>query len=202
MREIVQQLSVVPGIVGALACGANGEILASEFPPLFEEPALRQVAALLVEESTVLEKMVGGGGSLDLQYVGGRAVVKLFPSGALFVLCTSTINPQLLGMSLAQVSRRIEKRGVAPAPSRATPAPPAAMSSELAEAREALREAMVRQIGPIGEMVFAQAWADWTASAPASHVALEKLVSLLAREIDESEGRARFLSEASAIIAR
>ena len=202
MREILHQLAVMPGVVGSMACGTNGEILASEFSSIFEEPALRRVGSLLAGESSVLKKMVGGDGSLDLRYAGGRAIVKPFATGALFVLCTSAINPQLLGMWLAEASRRLKKCDVATAPSTATPAPPVALVSELADAREALQRAVVRQIGPIGEMVFAQAWDDWTASAPPSRAGLERLVSLLAHEIDEGEGRARFLSEATAIIAR
>src|SRR6266568_46276 len=141
MREILHQLAVMPGVVGSMACGTNGEILASEFPSIFEESALRRVASLLAGENTVLKKMVGGDGSLDLRYAGGRAIVKPFATGALFVLCTSAINLQLLGMWLAEASRRLQKGGVAPASSTATPAPPIAMASELANAREALQEA-------------------------------------------------------------
>lgn len=195
MREILLQLNAIPGVVGSLACGRRGEILASEFPPVFEETALRRVAGLLAEDGGALGQIVDASGSLDLRYSGGRAVVKRFPTGSLLLVCTSAINPQLLGLSLTQVWRRLERYGVPEGPA---PAPAAASAPEWEEARQRLQRALVRQIGPIGEIVFARAWATWTAAGP-SPARLGALVAALAREIDEGDARAQFQDEAKAV---
>src|SRR5574341_171566 len=130
MGDVIQQLASVPGVVGSLVYGHRGEILASEFPPLFEPSTLQRATRLLAEDRVVLGNMMGATASLDLRYSGGRAVVKL------------------------------------------------------ADARERLQRALVGQIGPIGEFVFEQAWAEWAASGSPTLPGLAKLVSALGREIE------------------
>lgn len=200
MRELLQQLTGIPGVVGSLACGPKGEILASEFPAVFEESALRRVAAVLAEDTGALGSVVDANGSLDLKYSGGRAVVKRFPTGSLLLVCTSAINPQLLGLSLTQVWRRLEKFGIPGAPAAPAPAAAAAISAEWEDARERLAQALVRRIGPIGEIVLGEAWAAWLASGPPSRARLDRLVAALAREIDDGDARLQFLAEAKAAI--
>ena len=201
MLEILQQLTAIPGVVGSLACDAAGEILASEFPSVFEDSALRRVASLLAQDTGALKNIVDSNGSLELRYTGGRATVRRFSSGALLLVCTSTVNPQLLDLSMTQCWRRLEKYwmprpAAAPAPA---PVAAAAWAPEWEEARERLLQALVRQIGPIGDIVFAQGWAAWIASGPPSRSRLEKLVAALAREIDEGDARLQFQVEAKAI---
>src|SRR5512142_2015456 len=116
MREVLRQLNVTPGVVGSLACGGRGDILAWEFPPHFAEPALKRAASVLAAESPLLEKLLARGGSLELSYAGGRVVVRPFASGRLVVLCAPAMNRQLLGLSLAQAARRLESAAAAPAP--------------------------------------------------------------------------------------
>jgi predicted regulator of Ras-like GTPase activity (Roadblock/LC7/MglB family) len=200
MQQVLQQLSAVPGVVGSLVYGARGEILASQFPPLFEASALQRATRMLADDRVVLGNMMGPNASLDLRYAGGRAVVKPAGAGTLFVLCTSPMNMQLLRLSLSQASRRlVESAGAQPSPDR-RPARPGPLAVELVDARERLQRALVGQIGPIGEFVFEQAWADWTASAPPTVPGLAKLVSALGREVEETDARAQFLAEARAIL--
>jgi hypothetical protein len=201
MRETLEDLGRIPGVVGSLACGPGGELLACEFPPLFEQSTLRQVAAMLGGD-VGLDELVGPGGSLDLGYTGGRAVVKPFRNGTLFVLCTPSINPLLLGMSLEHASRRLEKVGgpqAKPPPLPAAKAPRPAVPAHLARARDALSSALMRGIGPIAEVVFSEAWTRWLASGPPSGARLAELAGALAREIDDEEARARFLGEVAAV---
>jgi hypothetical protein len=203
VRETLQSLARVPGVVGSLALGTGGELLASTFPEPFADGTLREVAALLGEDASGIGKLVGPGGSLDLGYAGGRAVVRPFGHGTLLVLCAPSINAVLLGMSVEHAARRLERTGSAPAGPPARPATPAAPASpppaEVAAARGALGTALMRQIGPIGEVVAGEAWARWTAAGPASRARLGELVGALAREIDDEAGRAAFLAEAAAI---
>lgn len=200
MREVLQQLASVPGVVGSLVYGNRGEILASEFPPLFEPSTLQRATRLLAEDRVVLGSMKGTTASLDLRYSGGRAVVKPAGAGTLFVLCTSPANMQLLRLSLSQAARRLVENVGTPPPPERRPARPSALAVELADARERLQRALVEQIGPIGEFVFEQAWADWAASELPTLAGLAALVSALGHEIEETDARAHFLAEARAVL--
>lgn len=198
MREILQQISRIPGIAGTLAYNNNAEILASEFPAIYEPATLQSIASLLAEDVIILQDMVKESGSLDLKFAGGRLIVKPCCGASILVLCTSTVNSQLLNLALTQAQRRIEKTAVAaPAPQRR---PPASASAHLQEPLVKLKRALLERIGPIGEMVFAEIKSDWEASAPPSQRGLAELVNLLAQEIDDAADKQAFVTEAKKII--
>lgn len=211
MREILQQLTAIPGVVGALASGPRGELLASAFPPLFDELALHQVAGLFSDDTSGLRKLTGPDGSLDLRYARGRAMAKPFAGGTVVVLATLSVDAQLLGLSLEQAARRLE---AAPRPAPTAPPPPAAPAGpaptvttglavfppDVAKLREPLSVLLVRRIGPVGELVFAEAWSAWAAAEPPSRAGLMRLLPQLAQEVDEAAEREAFLAEARKLI--
>lgn len=202
MQEVLKQLAAIPGVIGALACSPRGELLASAFPPLFDELALHQVAGLFSDETAGLRRLAGPGGVLDVRYARGRALAKPFAQGTVLVLATHAADVQLLGISLEQAARRLDGAPRPAAP--AGPAPvaaaqaPAALPAEVAAAREPLQELLVRYIGPVGELVLAEAWAAWAATAPPTREGLARLVDDLAREVDDEAERGRFVTEARA----
>jgi len=193
MREILQQLSQIPGVVGSLACGPAGDLLAAAFPPLFDELTLHRVGGLLADDTAGIGRLAGPGGSFDLRFARGRALVRPFRAGTLLVLGTSAADPQLLGLSVDQALRRLE------AGPEGDPLPEGQASGAgpgLDEARRQLQEALIREIGPFGEIAFEEAWAAWAKAAPPSRAGLPRLVAALGMEIDEEEGRARLQAAA------
>jgi len=195
MREILEQLSQIPGVVGSLACGPKGDLLASAFPPLFDELTLHRVSGILAEDTAGIAKQAGPDGAYDLRFSRGRALVRPFRAGTLLVLGTAAADAQLLGMSVEQALRRLEAAADAPG------AGAESSGGSLEEARLALQEALVREIGPFGEMAFADAWAAWAAGAPPTRTGLPRLVEVLLKEIDDEEGRARFQRAAGSLLA-
>lgn len=193
MRQVLQQLSEIPGVVGALACGPKGDLLASAFPPLFDELTLHRVGGLLAEDTAGIARLAGTGGSFDLRFTRGRALVRPFRAGTLLVLGTATADAQLLGISVEQALRRLESgEGAAPAEEPA---------GSLEEARLALQEALVREIGPFGEVVFTEAWTAWSSAVPPTRSGLPRLLESLCREVDEEEGRGRLRQAAAPFLA-
>jgi predicted regulator of Ras-like GTPase activity (Roadblock/LC7/MglB family) len=205
VKEILQQLAGVHGVVGALAAGPRGELVASAFPPLFDELALHQVAGLFSDDTAALRKLTGPDGSLDLRYARGRAMAKPFAGGTVVVLATLSVDAQLLGLSMEQAARRLESAPRPGASAAAAPAPTvtaglAVVPPDVAELREPLSVALVRCIGPVGDLVFAEAWAAWAAAAPPSRAGLQRLLPQLAREIDDPAEREGFLAEARRLV--
>jgi len=196
MREILKQLAQIPGVVGSLACGPRGDLLASAFPPLFDELTLHRVGGLLADDTAGIARLAGPGGSFDLRFARGRALVRPFRSGTLLVLGSSAADPQLLGLSVDQALRRLE---VEPA-GESSSAAAAGDSSDLDQARPQLQEALIREIGPFGEIAFEEAWAAWAASASPSRSGLAQLVAALEKEIDDEAGRARFRAAARPLL--
>lgn len=201
MQDVLRQLGAIPGVIGALACGPHGELLASAFPPLFDELALHQVAGLFSDETAGLRRLAGPGGVLDVRYARGRALAKPFAQGTVLLLATHAADVQLLGISLEQAARRLDgaPRPTAPAAHAPGAAAPTAVPAEVAAAREPLQELLVSHIGPVGELVLAEAWAAWTAAGPPTRERLARLVDDLAREVDDEGDRGRFVAAARAL---
>jgi hypothetical protein len=72
---------------------------------------------------------------------------------------------------------------------------------DFAALRDKLKAALIRQIGPVGDIVFSKAVEKWTASSSPTKQGLGELVNLLKEEIDDPKNRAEFVSEADKIIS-
>ncbi|MBI1751986.1 MAG: hypothetical protein HY014_06035 [Acidobacteria bacterium] len=204
MRDILHQLSSLPGIAGALIYARSGEILVSEFPGIYEPSTLQQVVSLLSEDVIILQDMVGESGIMDLKFAGGRVIVKPCAGGSILVLCTALINSQLLNMALTQATRRLEKTIQEPPAAPPAAPPPAPQATKAPKASpavapaslEPVKQAFTVRVGPIGAMLFAQIYADWAVTVPAT--GLEGLVAQLAREIEDRADQQEFRKEALA----
>lgn len=114
-QAALQQLSAIPGVVGSMVFDRQGEVVATEFPPVFEETGLRQLATRLAGDGWFQEWLGGDQTQLDLRFADGTVVVRPVDGTWLLVLCTLAANAQLLAMSLTQVARRL-RLGAGPAP--------------------------------------------------------------------------------------
>ena len=122
----LQQLAAVPGVVGSFVFDGRGDVVASVFPPVFDEAGLRSLAGRLAADGWFQEWMAGESAALELRYADGHALVRGLDGAWLLVLCTAQANSQLLSMSLTQVVRRLRLDGApraAPAPAAAPPEP-------------------------------------------------------------------------------
>jgi predicted regulator of Ras-like GTPase activity (Roadblock/LC7/MglB family) len=127
MQAMLGPLVSVPGVIGTMLCGPEGELLAHAFPPTFEPGRLRDAAAALAGRSRALEAALGKVGTIDLRYAGGRVVVKAMAGARLLFFCAPSINLELLAMSVSGAVADLERavRG-------AQPATPAAAAPEAA----------------------------------------------------------------------
>ena len=103
----LHQLVSVPGVVGGLVFDPDGAVVAAEFPPVFDQAGLRQLAGQLSADGYFQSWLAGDQASLDLRYGDGRVVIRAMGGQWLLVLSTPQANTQLLAMSLTQVVRRL-----------------------------------------------------------------------------------------------
>jgi predicted regulator of Ras-like GTPase activity (Roadblock/LC7/MglB family) len=141
----LQQLSEVPGVVGSLVFGAGGDVLASQFPPVFDGAGLDQLARQLAADGYFQEWLSTEDGALELRFGDGTALVRTVDGSWLLVLCTTQANPQLLSMSLTQVVRRLR---MAPARRAGPAAAPPAASAPTPSRLDLLRGVVQVELGP------------------------------------------------------
>ncbi len=209
MKEVIQNLNTVPGIVGSMVIGEDGAILTAAFPSIYDDHLLTQVASLLSDEATAVQGLRTEGTLLEFRYAKGRVFARPFKQGLLAVVGTNAINAQLLDMSLNLAVRKLE-RGVAmeaPPPSvakteakiEAKPQPIAAPMADLPQIRARLQQALIRQIGPVGRIILDRACLRMLDPSP-TRESLQQLVLSLANEIDDPGAREEFNKETRGIL--
>jgi len=109
METVLKQINSVPGIIGSMVCKDGGSLLSTAFPPLFEEETLRGALSILEDREAGFSGVAGDVGLLTFGYSDGRIVIKTLQEGYLFLLCTKSINLQLLNISLEVAARKLDK---------------------------------------------------------------------------------------------
>jgi hypothetical protein len=108
MKDILKHINSVDGVIGSALFSIKGDVLVNAFP-LIDSELLRKAASLILECSHGLQ-MSQTLDLLDLRYPDGRILVKTFPGAMLFMLCTNSINLQVLTITLNLAVKKLEDR--------------------------------------------------------------------------------------------
>ncbi len=109
MQALIESLGSSPGVVGGLVCTPEGRVVAQAFPATFDEASLQEAASVLADGCVGLDTVTGALGLVDLRYAEARVVARPIAHGLLLLVCHKTVNLQLLLISIAATSRKIEK---------------------------------------------------------------------------------------------
>lgn len=109
MQTIMLGLKSVAGVMGSMLSDEKGNVLAHSFPAIFDQSTLNDVAVLINDNSLGLQEVTGGVKLFDIRTGLGRIIVKPLPRMVITVLCETTINVQLLSISLNVVAKKLEK---------------------------------------------------------------------------------------------
>jgi predicted regulator of Ras-like GTPase activity (Roadblock/LC7/MglB family) len=105
MVGVLNQINSVPGIIGCMVCDEEGRPAAEKFPPLFDVSMMSEAAATLADSSQGL----GAAELLELRYNDARIVVRKMAQSFLVILCTKSVNMQLLSISLNVAVKKLDK---------------------------------------------------------------------------------------------
>lgn len=109
MKEILQHINSVDGVIGTALFSHKGDVLVHAFPALIDAASLTSAASLTVECSHGLQ-ISRSLDLLDLRYSDGRILVKAFPEAMLFLMCANSINLQILSITLNLAVKRLEAK--------------------------------------------------------------------------------------------
>jgi predicted regulator of Ras-like GTPase activity (Roadblock/LC7/MglB family) len=115
MKDILQHINSVNGVIGSALFSQKGDVLAHTFPPLIDAASLKKAASLTVECSHGLQ-ISQTLDLLDLRYSDGRILVKAFPGAMLFLMCANSINLQILSITINLAVKRLESKLPSEAP--------------------------------------------------------------------------------------
>jgi predicted regulator of Ras-like GTPase activity (Roadblock/LC7/MglB family) len=126
MQTLLTHLNAVPGVVGSLVCGSDGQLLAHAFPPVFDEALLADVAKTVAESAAGLATLTGPVKMLDLRHSKARIVVRPAAGATLLFLCNPAMNVQPLEISVSVAVPKLEKLVARRSAGAAAPDAPAA----------------------------------------------------------------------------
>lgn len=109
MKDILQHINSVDGVIGSALFSPKGSVLAHAFPALIDAASLNKAASLTLECTHGLQ-MSQTLDLLDLRYSEGRIIVKAFPGAMLFLLCANSINLQVLSITLNLAVKKLEAK--------------------------------------------------------------------------------------------
>lgn len=108
MEVVLKHISMIPGVTGCFMCNKDGIPLAKAFPPTFDPAVLKRSAEILLPKiADGLQKQTDGSKLVDLRLDVGRIIVKQISNGFLALLCTDTVDLQVLTISLNIARNRI-----------------------------------------------------------------------------------------------
>jgi predicted regulator of Ras-like GTPase activity (Roadblock/LC7/MglB family) len=124
MQALLNHLNAVPGVIGTLVCGPDGQLIANAFPPIFEEALLAEVAKTVADSTAGLATITGAVRLLDLRHANARIVARPVAGATMLFLCLPSMSLQPLEISASVAAPKLE-RLVAAGPTAAPDAAPA-----------------------------------------------------------------------------
>jgi len=109
MKEILQHINNVDGVIGSALFSPKGDVIAHAFPALIDGASLNKAASLTLECTHGLQ-MSQTLDLIDLRYSDGRILVKAFPGALLFLLCANSINLQILSITLNLAVKKLDEK--------------------------------------------------------------------------------------------
>jgi hypothetical protein len=199
MKLIIDELKSVPGVIGAYLFNLKTGVLASNLPGLFKEEKLVSLGRMLTKMNSAGRRSFPDIVEGTLFFEESAIVLREVSGGTcLIAICDPSFNSNLLTMSINLTLEELKNSGeradpimqpaaaAAPPPKAAVPAANQLLADgPLATLLKEMQTLLSKVLGPMAQIVFQDALAEWAACHPPTAVALPQLVELLAREIGE-----------------
>ena len=120
MKDILQHINSVDGVMGSALFSPKGEVLAHACSALIDAESLKKAASLTLECTHGLQ-ISQTLDLIDFRYTDGHVLVKAFPGAMLFLLCANGINLQVLSITLKLAVKKLEAKLPSDVPSAVQP---------------------------------------------------------------------------------
>jgi len=195
MKQAIDELKAIPGVVGACLFGAQEGLLQSNLPGIFKPEKLtdvgKQLAKLLLAGRLSFSDLT----DLSIHYDESVVVARELRKGlTVFAICDPSFNHNLLTMSLNLLQEEMRDQVDAqlmapaePAPAAAVVAPePGGIEADLKPRLAELKTLLAKVLGPMAAIIFDEVCEQWAVQGAVA-ARLDELVSLLHAEIGDAD---------------
>ncbi len=225
MDSLLQEITMLPGVLGCFVFTNTQGIIGSKMPPIFKENNIKTIGSLLARTRQLGMAAQLDFSDMEIKYNESMLLVKPITKGSLLVIISEpNANKSLIVMTCGMMLPDLEtamKNPVAQ-PKAAAPIPPAPaapqaqqqqqpppqappkeaeIGEELAPILEEMRDALALAIGPIAPPVMRDTIEIWAQQGPTTMDTLPALVKLLCEEINDAELEKEFMDEYRKILS-
>ncbi len=213
MEALLNELKLIPGVMGSFVHSNTKGVVGSNLPTLFRKEALKQVGALLGRILKLSETTGIDISNFEVKYDEALLLVKQIDKDACFIIvCETAVSLPLINMStsmlIPELRTAVTNAPVATAevPGTARKPAPAAVAADvdseklltegpLAATLKEMKINLARAIGPIANLVMTDSLESWCQQGAPGKNRLKDLVKLLAAEIGDRELEAKFYND-------
>ncbi|NOY13128.1 MAG: hypothetical protein GXP51_05430 [Deltaproteobacteria bacterium] len=201
MRQMIEELKAIPGVVGAGIYSSVEGLQATNLPGIFKPERLNTVGKHLAKLCSVGRLSFNDLTDVTLNYDESVIVAReLDKNLLLFAFCDPSFNHNLLSMSfnlLQEDFRAGNFKTETPAPASleagvAAAQPTALQDDALATLLAVMRERLSKILGPMAGFIFDEVADDWKTRGAADSSRITELISGLEQEIADEEKIARY----------
>jgi predicted regulator of Ras-like GTPase activity (Roadblock/LC7/MglB family) len=195
MINLIDELKVVPGVVGACIVNDEDGLLATNLPAIFKPERLTVVGQHLLKLSRSGHSCFPDLTDMTLNYDESVVVARELVDGTvLFAICDPSFNYNLLTMSFNLLQEEFKEGNHSQEPVAApsvaegpAASPGSGVSADLQELLDEMKGLLGKILGPMAAFVFDDVAEVWQGQGAADFSHIEDLISSINQEIDDPE---------------
>lgn len=201
MIHLIDELKVIPGVIGACIVSSRDGLKVANFPSIFKPERLSAVGKHLLKLYSAGRMSFDDLSDLTLNFDESVVVARELEKGTLlFAICDPTFNQNLLTMSFnlfheeyklgnftdaaSPPAASAEIKDAAPTP---TPQSEQNIDASLQELLSAMKEALSKILGPVAGFIFDEAVEAWVQQGSSDFTRIDALIELINQEISEED---------------
>ncbi len=225
MDSLLQEITMLPGVLGCFVYTSDQQIAGSKMPPIFKENSIKTIGSLLARTVQMGHMAQLDFSTIEFKFNESMLIINPMAKAALLVIiCEPGANKSLIAMTMGMLIGDIEtsmaksimtpsapQTAAPPQPASAapqsTPPPPqtppkeAEIGADMAPILEQIKDSLAMAIGPIAGPVMKDTIELWAQQGAISKDTLPALAELLCKEINDYELEKEFMEEFTKVIA-
>ena len=202
MKEILDDLKDLSGVIGASLYHSQNGLLATNLPAIFTEDKLTEIGKLLTKLLSAGRMSFPDLTDVSLQYDESTILAReLDDTSIIFLFCDPDINQNLITMSLNLLQQELKSQNISTPP----PSPPQEAPStaeNVTPVLQQIQEQLPNILGPMADIIFDEVVESWRDQGKSTLADVKVLIQLLEEEIDNPDQVSRFRESIASVIAQ
>ena len=196
MLHLIDELKVIPGVMGACIVNSQTGVQATNLPAIFKDDRLALVGKHLLKLYAVGRMSFDDLTDVTLNYDESVVVARELEKGLMiFVICDPSFNQNLLTMSLNLLHEEFKLGNftegkaevVITAAAPVSPSPPLVEMKISQELLAGMKGALGKILGPMAGFIFDEVVDNWSEQGAADASRIEELIEQLNQEIADQD---------------